>query len=89
MFHKGDAAALDGIRDQDFRFVSDGFEFIENGYEGSEIVSVTAPRMPPETPELLLQIAQVRDLAHEFVGLDLVVIHDHVEVRDALVRCVQ
>jgi hypothetical protein len=48
--------------------------------EGRQVVPVTSADMPPERGELRFDVAEVADVGHPRVGLDLVVVHDHYDL---------
>ena len=86
MLHEGDTLSLDRLRDERLRRVATVAEAPEGGPQRAVVVPVDRLDVPPERPELRLEVAQRDDLLRPPVRLHLVAIDDDPEPAQALVR---
>ena len=85
-FHERHALALDRVGDEHLRLVRDGLEMRERVAQHREVVAVAAAHFPAEDAELLFDRTEIADRGHRRVRLELVVIDDHGDVGEPLVR---
>ncbi len=85
-FHEGNALAFDGIGNQYFGLVIDLLKAGKDILQGRVVVTVAARHVPAEDLEFGFQVPQVYNIFQNFVGLDLVVVDNHDEVVDVLLR---
>jgi hypothetical protein len=83
--HEADALPLHGVGDDHLRHVGDRVERAEGALERRHVVPVDPADVPSERAQLGLEVAEVADLPHPGVGLDLVVVDDGDDLAESAV----
>ncbi len=86
MLHERDAFPLDRVRDESLRRVATGPEAGEDGPQRGMVVAVAGLDLPPERPQLRLEVSEPEDFLCRLVGLQLVAVDDDPEPAEAVMR---
>ena len=85
-FHERDAASLNRVGNDGLRAIGDRIERAERPLKGPQVMAATPADVPPERAKLRFDVAEIADLPHPRVRLDLVVVDDRDNLAELHVR---